>query len=124
MTRRGYTFIELLVVIVVLGILAGMGYLRLQTSKDKAAIAAMTSDLRAIAEEQEAFYFQNRFYSATLDSLNPRPSPGDSIVIHEATPSGWSGSATNSRTPKRCYIVVGNATPIGSAATDGVISCS
>jgi prepilin-type N-terminal cleavage/methylation domain-containing protein len=124
MTRRGYTFIELLVVIVVLGILASMGYLRLQASKDKAAVAAMTSDLRAIAEEQEAFYFQNRFYSATLDSLNPRPSPGDSLVIHEATPSGWSGSVSNSRTPKKCYIVVGDAAPVGSASTDGVINCS
>jgi hypothetical protein len=46
------------------------------------------------------------------------------MVIHEATPSGWSGSASNSRTPKKCYIVVGNAAPIGTAATDGVISCS
>jgi prepilin-type N-terminal cleavage/methylation domain-containing protein len=124
MTRRGYTFIELLVVIVVLGILASMGYLRLQASKDKAAVAAMTSDLRAIAEEQEAFYFQNRFYSATLDSLNPRPSPGDSLVIHEATPSGWSGSVSNTRTPKKCYVVVGDAALVGSATTDGVISCS
>lgn len=124
MTRRGYTFIELLVVIVVLGILASMGYLRLQASKDKAAVAAMTSDLRAIAEEQEAFYFQNRFYSATLDSLNARPSPGDSLMIHEATPSGWSGSVSNTRTPKKCYIVVGDAAPVGSAATDGVINCS
>ena len=124
MTPRGYTFIELLVVIVVIGVLATMGYLRLAGSKDKAAVAAMTSDLRAIAEEQEAFYFQNRLYSATLDSLNPRPSPGDSIVIHEATPSGWSGSVSNTRTPKKCYIVVGNATPVGSAASDGVINCS
>jgi prepilin-type N-terminal cleavage/methylation domain-containing protein len=124
MRRRGYTFIELLVVIVVLGILATTGYLRLQSTKSKAAIASMTSDLRAIAEEQEAFYFQYRIYSTILDSLNPRVSPGDSIVIHEATESGWSGSASNTRTPKKCYIVVGNATPIGSASNDGVIDCS
>jgi hypothetical protein len=101
-----------------------MGYLRLQAQKDKAAVAAMTSDLRAIAEEQEAYYFQYRVYSPTLDSLNPRPSPGDSIVVHEATQSGWSGSVSNTRTPKKCYIVVGNAVPIGSATSDGVISCS
>ena len=124
MTRRGYTFIELLVVIVVLGILATTGYLRLQSVKDKAAVASMTSDLRAIAEEQEAFYFQNRVYSALLDSLNSRLSPGDTIVIHEATPSGWAGTASNARTLKKCYIVVGNATPVGSANSDGVINCS
>jgi prepilin-type N-terminal cleavage/methylation domain-containing protein len=124
MTPRGYTFIELLVVIVVIGILATMGYVRLQGSKDKAAVAAMISDLRAIAEEQEAFYFQYRYYSPILDSLNPRPSPGDTIAIHEATASGWSGSVSNARTPKKCYVVVGNAALIGSATSDGVIKCS
>ena len=124
MTRRGYTFIELLVVIVVIGILATMGFLRLQSSKDKAAVASMTSDLRAVAEEQEAFYFQYRVYSAMLDSLHARLSPGDSIMIHEATASGWSGTASNTRTPKKCYIVVGNAALVGSARSDGVIDCS
>lgn len=124
MTRRGFTFIEILVVIVVLGILAGMGYLRMQATKDKAAVAAMTSDLRAVAEEQEAYYIQFRNYSASLDSLNPRPSPGDSIVIHEATPSGWSGSVSNPKSIKQCFVVVGDAAPIGSAVADGVIKCS
>jgi prepilin-type N-terminal cleavage/methylation domain-containing protein len=124
MSRRGFTFIEMLVVIVVIGILAGMGYLRMQATKDKAAVAAMTSDLRAIAEEQEAYYIQYRSYSSTLDSLNPRPSPGDSITIHEATPSGWSGSVSNPKTVKQCFVVVGDADPLGPAVADGVIKCS
>ena len=124
MNRRGFTFIEILTVMVVLGILATMGYLRMQSAKDKAAVAAMTSDLRAVAEEQEAFYFQYRFYSPTLDSLNPRPSPGDSITIHEATPAGWSASVSNPKTVKQCYVVVGNAAPVGVATNDGVIKCS
>jgi len=124
MTRRGFTFIEILVVMIVIGILASLAYLRIQQSKDKAVVASMTSDLRAVAEEQEAYYFQNRIYSAILDSLNPRPSPGDSITIHEATASGWSGSVLNPKTPKRCYIMVGAAAPVGSATSDGVISCS
>ena len=124
MTRRGFTFIEMLVVMVVIGVLATMGYLRIQSTKGKAAIAAMTSDLRAIAEEQEAYYFQYRVYSPILDSLNPRLSAGDTITIHEATASGWSGSAKNSGTVKQCYIVVGNAAPVGTALNDGVIKCS
>lgn len=124
MSRRGFTFIEMLVVIVVLGILAGMGYLRMQATKDKAAVAAMSSDLRAVAEEQEAYYIQYLTYSSVLDSLNPRPSPGDSIAIHEATPSGWSGSVSNPKTVKQCFVVVGDAAPLGPAAADGVIKCS
>jgi prepilin-type N-terminal cleavage/methylation domain-containing protein len=124
MSRRGFTFIEMLVVMIVIGILASLAYVRVQQSKDKAVVASMTSDLRAVAEEQEAYYFQYRVYSPLLDSLNPRPSPGDSITIHEATASGWSGSVQNPKIVRRCYIVVGAATPVGSATSDGVISCS
>ncbi len=122
--RRGFTFIEILIVMIVIGILTGLAYVRVQSQKDKATIAAMTSDLRAIAEEQEAHYFQNRFYTTDLVALNARPSPGDTIVIVEATAAGWSGRIYNPRSNKQCYIVVGQAAPIGSATQDGVINCS
>jgi prepilin-type N-terminal cleavage/methylation domain-containing protein len=122
--RRGFTFIEILIVMIVIGILAGLAYVRVQSQKDKATVAAMTSDLRAIAEEQEAHYFQNRFYTSDLVALNARPSPGDTIVIVEATAAGWSGRIYNPRSLKQCYIVVGQAAPIGSATQDGVINCS
>lgn len=120
----GFTIIEILIVVAVLGILAAIGYVRIQSQRDKATVAVMTSDLRAIAEEQEAHYFQNRVYSADLVALNANLSPGNTIVIVEATNAGWSGRASNPRVTKQCYIVVGNAAPIGSATTDGVISCS
>ncbi|HWA59685.1 MAG TPA: prepilin-type N-terminal cleavage/methylation domain-containing protein [Gemmatimonadales bacterium] len=123
-SRAGFTFIEILIVMIVIGILAGLAYLRLQSQKDKATLAAMTSDLRAIAEEQEAHYFQHRVYSSDLVALNARPSPDDVIVIVEATSAGWSGRISNPRVSKQCYIVVGQAAPIGSATQDGVISCS
>lgn len=123
-TSGGFTIIEILAVVAVLAILALIAYARLQPQKDKAVIATMVSDLRAIAQEQEAHYFQNRFYSTDLVALNSVPSPGDTIVIVEATAAGWSGRIYNPKTPKQCYIVVGQATPIGSAAQDGVISCS
>jgi prepilin-type N-terminal cleavage/methylation domain-containing protein len=124
MTRRGFTFIEVLVVMIVIGILATLAFARLQSSKEKGTIASMTSDLRAVAEEQEAYYFQNRVYAADPDSLNPNFSPGNLVQILEASSAGWSGQVSNPTTPKRCYIVVGNAAPVGSAANDGVINCS
>lgn len=124
MTRRGFTFIEVLVVMIVLGVLATLAFARLQSSKEKGTIASMTSDLRAVAEEQEAYYFQHRLYAPVTDSLNPNYSPGNVVVITEATAAGWSGNVSNPTTPKRCYIVVGNAAPVGSAVNDGVISCS
>lgn len=122
--RRGFTFIEILIVMIVIGILAGLAYAKLQSQKEKATIAAMVSDLRAIAEEQEAYYFQNRLYTTDLVALNARPTVSDTIVIVEATVSGWSGRVYSGRSSKQCYIVVGQATPIGSATQDGVINCS
>lgn len=121
---RGFTIIEMLVVLVVLGILAGLGFAKLQSSKDKATIASMHSDLRAVAEEQEAFYIDHRLYSVTTDSLNPNYSSGNVIVIHEATVSGWSGSVSNPKVTRVCYVMVGNAAPVGTAIADGGISCS
>jgi prepilin-type N-terminal cleavage/methylation domain-containing protein len=121
---RGFTIIEMLVVLVVLGILAGLGFAKLQSSKDKATIAGMHSDLRAVAEEQEAFYFDHRFYSPTTDSLNPNYTGGNLVVVHQATTSGWSGSVSNPKVTRVCYVVVGNAAPVGTATSDGVISCS
>jgi len=120
----GFTIIEILAVVAVVAILAAIAYVRLQPQKDKATIAAMTSDLKAIAEEQEAHYFQNRFYSNNLAALNANPSPGDTVVIVEATAAGWSGRIYNPKVTKQCYIVVGQAAPLGSATQDGVISCS
>lgn len=122
--RHGFTIIEMLVVLVVLGVLAGLGFARLQYTKDKATVASLSSDLHGIAEEQEAYYFQNRAYSPTVDSLNPNLTPGNVIVILEATGSGWSAQASNPKVAKQCWVVIGSAAAVGTAVPDGGTSCS
>jgi len=122
--KRGFTLIEILVVLVVLGILAGLAFARLKSQRERAVVASMTADLHAVAEEQEAYYIQHRAYSPVVDSLNPRPSPGNVTVIHEGTTTGWSGSVSNPRAVKQCYVYVGSAAPVGAASADGVINCS
>lgn len=121
---RGFTLIEMLTVLVIIGILAGIAYAHFQTSKDKAVIAGMTSDLRAIAEEQEAYYFQNRLYTTNLVALNAKLSPGNVLLINEATSSGWSGTVSNPNVSQQCYLFSGTAVPVGSAVKEGVIDCS
>lgn len=122
--RDGFTIIEMLAVMVVIGVLATIAFARLQSSKDKAVVAGMVSDLHAVAEEQEAYYFQNRSYSPTIDSLNPNPTQGNVPVVVSGGASGWSGSISNPKVAKQCYIFVGTAAPLGSATTDGIIDCS
>ena len=122
--RRGFTIIEMLAVMVVIGVLATIAFARLQSTKDKATVASMSSDLHGVTEEQEAYYFQNRVYSPTIDSLNPNLSPGNVSTILEATASGWSGQASNPKVTRLCWIVVGSAAPVGTALPDGGIKCS
>lgn len=121
--RQGFTFIEILIVMIVIGLLASLAFVRLQTTKDKATVASMVSDLHGVQEEQEGYYFNNRIYSITLDSLNPNPTAGNTITIQEATVSGWSATVVNPKTTKICGVIVGSAAPIGSATRDGVITC-
>lgn len=122
--RDGFTFIEILVVMIILGILATLAFNRLQANKEKATIASMEHDLRAITFEQEAYYFQNRVYADQLVLLPNNPSAGNAITIVEGTASGWSGQVSNPKTTKMCYIVVGTAAVIGSAQPDRGIDCS
>ncbi|MEO8139488.1 MAG: type II secretion system protein [Gemmatimonadota bacterium] len=121
---RGFTIIEMLAVMVVIGVLATIAFAKLQSTKDKATVASMISDMHAIAEEQEAYYFQNRSYSPTIDSLNPNPSPGNVLVVVAGNSAGWSGQVSNPKVTKLCYLFVAAAAPIGSATKDGVVDCS
>ncbi|MEO8294014.1 MAG: prepilin-type N-terminal cleavage/methylation domain-containing protein [Gemmatimonadota bacterium] len=123
--RKGVTFIELLTVVVIIGLLSVFALPRMARNKEKASIATMESDLRNLATAEESYYYNNSIYTIDQIALNITLSAGNTLVINEATPAGW--SATISHTPavtQNCYLFHGSATPVGSSTTEGVIDCS
>lgn len=120
----GVTFIELLTVVVIIGLLAIFALPRLTRNKEKTIIASMQSDMRNLANAEEGYYYASATYTFDQVALNITLSPGNALTINEATVSGWSATISNPSTPQQCYLFHGNATPVGSATTEGDINCS
>ncbi|HEX2780494.1 MAG TPA: prepilin-type N-terminal cleavage/methylation domain-containing protein [Gemmatimonadaceae bacterium] len=122
--RAGFTLVELLVVVVVLGILAAMAIPKFKNTKGKANAAALRTDLRNLATAEESFFYSNNHYTAALDSLKFRGSPGVVILIPEASPAGWSATVTHPQAwPLRCSLFMANAAPLAPATAEGLITC-
>ena len=93
-------------------------------TKEKAYVGEMKSDLRNLATAEEAFFYDSTYYTTSLVALNNfTPSAGVTITVNEATPLGWSATASHSQTPRQCYLFSGGAAPVGSATVEGRISC-
>lgn len=67
-TRRGFTLVELLVVITIIGILSSVVLASLNTARSKGSDAAIQSDLNAIRTQAELYYLTtgNSTYGTTV----------------------------------------------------------
>jgi len=124
--RNGFSFIEMLMVFTVTGLLATIVMIQVGSMRSRAFVTALRSDLRNFAVAQESFYYDNDIYSADTTSLSVRgfqTSTGSSIAINEATISGWAASASHTGTLELCYMFIPGASPVGVAVEPGVIRC-
>jgi prepilin-type N-terminal cleavage/methylation domain-containing protein len=123
-SRSGFTLVELLVVVVVIGILAAMAIPRFNNTKGRANFSAIKADLRNLALAEESFFVDRSTYSADLDSLKVTLSPGVVLSVVEATNGGWSAKAHHpSSWPRTCAIFFGNAAVVAPATSQGVVGC-
>ena len=123
-SERGFTLIELLIVVVIIGILASIAIPKFANTKEKAYSGSMKSDLRNLATAEEAFFYDSAFYTSSLAALNNlSPTQGVILVVNEATPKGWSATASHAQTSRRCYLFSGGAAPVGNATVEGRITC-
>lgn len=68
-SESGFTLVELLIVIVILGVLAGIVVFSVSGISDRGDTAACESNLKTVEVAQEAFYAKNGEYAASVASL-------------------------------------------------------
>jgi len=111
-TRKRFTLIELLIVVVIIGILAAIAIPKFANTKEKAYLAAMKSDLRNLVTAQEAYFsdYGNLYAPATSNfGTNYKTTTGVGISSMTATGgTGWAATASHNATTKTCTISVGS----------------
>jgi prepilin-type N-terminal cleavage/methylation domain-containing protein len=125
--RKGFTLIELLTVVVVIGLLAAIAIPKFASSKDKAKLASVKTDIRNIMTSQEAYLSDQGVYAADYAALQARLnttlSSGNTATVAGAV-NGWTATVSNPGIATgitQCTVQVG----AGAASTsDGVIFCS
>jgi type IV pilus assembly protein PilA len=108
--RKGFTLIELLIVVVIIGILAAIAIPKFASTKEKAYVTAMRSDLRNMMTAQESYFSDYGTYATATASLKGfSQTTGVYAAIDEANGKGWKASSTHSslEASKTCAIGVG-----------------
>jgi len=94
--REGFTLIELMVVIVILGVLAGLIVPQFMDEPQKARVVKAKMQMEAISTAVKKFYIDNGFYPTTeqgLEALVSKPTIG-------RTPKNYSPSGYLPKVPK------------------------
>jgi type IV pilus assembly protein PilA len=110
--RKGFTLIELLIVVVIIGILAAIAIPKFASTKEKAYVTAMRSDLRNLMTAQESYFSDYGEYAAQTDLLKGFSQTTNVYVeIDEADKKGWKATSTHGalELAKTCAIAVGES---------------
>jgi prepilin-type N-terminal cleavage/methylation domain-containing protein len=107
-SRKGFTLIELVVVVLVIGILATIVIAKFLTAKESAYIAAMKSDLRNFAVYEQNYSIDNSgaYFSGdgTAQGFSPSTDVTVTATAAAGTPPTWHAVAAHARTSKSCSI--------------------
>lgn len=85
-SQRGFSLIELIVVVTIIGILAGIALVNVSTAQRKARESALRSNLHEMRKAIDNFYADKQRYPSDLNELVPnyiRRIPRDPITMQE-----------------------------------------
>ena len=108
-SRKGFTFIELLLVVVVIGILATIAMAKFTKIKEESFVASMKADLRNLAVYEMNYYIDSRGFYFSGDGVAQgfSATPGVTITATAVPgpPASWSATATHSKTSRTCSMI-------------------
>lgn len=107
-TKKGFTLIELIFVIVIIGILSGVAMPRLTTTRDDAKVATCVENITVFMRDVSTYYTSQGKYSTNLRDMT-------NIEIGEITPITENGDAGE-------YYFVCDKTGSSMTATDAAIT--
>jgi len=124
LNKKGFTLIELLIVVVIIGILAAIAIPKFASTKEKAYITAMKSDLKNYTTAEESYFSDYNQYGTFANVKAAGLFTGTSSVTVASTDGdakGFSATATHASTAKTCSVAVGDK--VAAGAPDGEVTC-
>lgn len=123
----GFTLIEMLIVVVIIGVLAAIGVPKFAHSRERAFLATMKSDLHNLETAQEAYlHDEGTYYNGVIPAagLSFQPSTAVTITMGLVSTNGWQAVAQHSQTAKTCAVFLGNVAALSPAVQEGVPACN
>ncbi|NIP77917.1 MAG: prepilin-type N-terminal cleavage/methylation domain-containing protein [Gemmatimonadetes bacterium] len=129
MNREGFTVVELLIVLVIIGILAAVAVPKYDAAREEAHVSTMQEDLRALQTAQTRYYEDLgsglSYWTGELMPGMPEPaldfeaSAGVTIVVSsEDAAVGYRARASHAETERTCSMVLWEAPPAMIRCTD------
>lgn len=121
---RGFSLIELLLVLLVVGVLVGLAIPRYREYRRRYYVATIVTDLRNLATTEDAYWNVTGTYSSDLRQIQYDSSPRVSVSVVAADTLGWAAKASYAGDTAMCAVYYGNAPVVPPATLKGVIGCN